>query len=320
MHKMLYYPDFEIQNENFLKFALLYIDEISPIIPESAMYLLSDSMKMVINNTNLIKPYSPQYEDGHLASIVAIERIKNCKNNGLQNNTLHSYTLYREKYSACFQNYCLENKMGEICEEGIRINEDAAYTYMSTLAEIISNETETDIITDNEDCSDLLLKYPLQPSKNKKHRLDVIQREMMFYVPVDFYKIPLEKFVELRSDYRFEKLRRNFVDELNLYLDLSDKNASEVDFHKVADCRSDIHGLLKEVFLSCASVAVGMHSFKSATSTGIGTLDFWGNFANTGICLDTLKQHSDEAKRYASKIKGKKQVRKYLAQIEQLWP
>ena len=41
----MYYPNFEIQDQNFLKFALLYIDEISPIIPENARETLSDPMR-----------------------------------------------------------------------------------------------------------------------------------------------------------------------------------------------------------------------------------------------------------------------------------
>lgn len=60
MHRLLYYPNFEIQDPNFLKFALLYIDEIRPIIPVAARRSLSDSMKNILNNTELICPYTPR--------------------------------------------------------------------------------------------------------------------------------------------------------------------------------------------------------------------------------------------------------------------
>ena len=53
MHKLLYYPNFEIQDQNFLKFALLYIDEIKPIIPVCARETLSDSMHNILKNTDL---------------------------------------------------------------------------------------------------------------------------------------------------------------------------------------------------------------------------------------------------------------------------
>lgn len=75
MHRLLYYPNFEIQDPNFLKFALLYIDEIRPIIPVAARRSLSDSMKNILNNTELICPYTPSYEDGYLASIAAVHYL-----------------------------------------------------------------------------------------------------------------------------------------------------------------------------------------------------------------------------------------------------
>lgn len=53
MHNLLYYPDFEVQDQNFLKFALLYIDEIRPIIPDNARGSLSGSMQHIMGYTNL---------------------------------------------------------------------------------------------------------------------------------------------------------------------------------------------------------------------------------------------------------------------------
>lgn len=91
MHRLLYYPNFEIQDQNFLKFALLYIDEIRPIIPERARESLGDSMRNILRNTELINPYSPSYENGRLASVAAIKYLEECKvfnqyGEGLQRN------------------------------------------------------------------------------------------------------------------------------------------------------------------------------------------------------------------------------------------
>lgn len=79
MHKLLYYPNFEIQDQNFLKFALLYIDEISPIIPENARESLSKPMRDILRNTELINLYSPNYENGYLASVAAIKYLNNSR-------------------------------------------------------------------------------------------------------------------------------------------------------------------------------------------------------------------------------------------------
>ena len=131
MHKLLYYPNFEIQDQNFLKFALLYIDEISPIIPENARESLSKPMRDILRNTELINLYSPNYENGYLASVAAIKYLNNSRifnqyGDGIQNNqrTPYNYTLYADKYTYEFENYCLENGLGKRCHEGILLNED----------------------------------------------------------------------------------------------------------------------------------------------------------------------------------------------------
>ena len=80
----------------------------------------------------------------------------------------------------------------------------------------------------------------------------------------------------------------------------------------------EIYALLKEIFISCSAVAVGVHSFGNMITADKGTLDFWGNAGNVGISLDTLKQHYFGAREYATRIERKKQARKYLAKLRQL--
>lgn len=325
MHKLLYYPDFEIQDENFLKFALLYVDEIRPIIPYNAMESLSETMHNIINNTDLINPYSPSYENGYLASIAAIEHLEERVSSDRYSYVSskikpasYDYTLYSEKYTNTFENYCLENGLGQRCDEGILLNTDTAYAYMSILAEIISKETEIDMITDIVKYSDPYLRYPAHINRKSRERLDIIQKEIQFYVPVDMYRIPLEAFVNLRSNSEFEIARRNFVAELNAVLDSYDKNASEVDLNNFMECKQEIYGILKELFISCAAVAVGVHSLGNMCLAEKGTLAFWENVGNVGISLDTLKQHYHAAREYAVKIERKRQARKYLAKLKQL--
>lgn len=327
MHRLLYYPNFEVQDHNFLKFALLYIDEIRPIIPEGFIKSLSDSMQNILRNTNLINPYAPNYENGYLASIATIEYLEEKAQydrygESLQRSDLgiHNYTLYSDKYTYEFENYCLENNLGERCKEGILLSEDVAYAYMSILAEIISKETETDMITDMAKYSDPVLRRPDRINRRIIDRLGTVQREIQFYVPVDMYRIPLQEFIKLRSDYKFETARKNFVAELNAVLDSYDTNVLEVDLYNVIECKQEIHGLIKELFVSCAVVVVGVHSFRNMCAAENGTLDFWTNVGSIGINLDTLKNHCYEARGYATRIERKRQARKYLAKLKQLRP
>ena len=230
----------------------------------------------------------------------------------------HNYTLYAEKYTYEFEKYCVENGLGERCDEGICIDEDVAYAYMSILAEIISKETEIDMITDNAKYSDPSLRNFHAVNRRMMDRLGTIRREIQFYVPVDMERIPLHEFIELRSDPKFERVRKNFVIELNHVLDSYDKSMEEVDLKKLMECKQEMYSFIKELFVSCAAVAVGVHSFGNMYATDRGTLDFWGNVGNLGISLDTLKQHCGLVREYAASIHRKKQARKYLAKLRQL--
>ena len=100
MHKLLYYPDFEIQDQNFLKFALLYIDEIKPIIPKCARETLSDSMRNILKSTDLINPYAPNYESGYVASLTAIKYLE-------EKNIAERYGTFRQKNIGLRHNYTL---------------------------------------------------------------------------------------------------------------------------------------------------------------------------------------------------------------------
>ena len=122
----------------------------------------------------------------------------------------------------------------------------------------------------------------------------------------------------MRSDPKFERVRKNFVIELNHVLDSYDKSMEEVDLKKLMECKQEMYSFIKELFISCAAVAVGVHSFGNMYTADRGTLDFWGNVGNLGISLDTLKQHCGLVREYAASIHRKKQARKYLAKLRQL--
>ena len=66
MKELLYYPGFEIKNETWLKFALLYLDHISPIIPyinASEKDYLTPTFLKVKNNSDLISIKRPTPDD-----------------------------------------------------------------------------------------------------------------------------------------------------------------------------------------------------------------------------------------------------------------
>lgn len=45
MRELIYYPSFEVRNREWLKFALIYLEYLDPIIPESGDVHLSDEYR-----------------------------------------------------------------------------------------------------------------------------------------------------------------------------------------------------------------------------------------------------------------------------------
>lgn len=119
MQNLLYYPNFEIQDMNFLKFALIYIDRIHPIIPTCAMDSLSNEMKDIMKYTDLMEQLQPSYSCGKLASEAVMEFLeKNIRYDKYDYSFPNEkkkhredekdFILYLEKYTNNFENYCLE--------------------------------------------------------------------------------------------------------------------------------------------------------------------------------------------------------------------
>lgn len=325
MNKLLYYPHFEVQDETFLKFALLYIDEIKPIIPVCAMDTLSRNTQDILTNTSLISPYVPEYTDGELASKAAILYLENLLRKKADNRDdvkiitgRKDYLLYSDKYTYEFEQYCIESGVGSRCDNGIVLGRNIAFAYMSILAEIISHKTELDMITDNLHYSDSILRNTTCYNRKKLDRLDVVQKELQFQIPVDVAKIPLEKFIELRKDDRFDNARKCFVAELNNILDKYDMDIMKVDLYDFFECKNEITRLIGEVFGGLLTMAMAVRSLKNMYVNESRALDFFADFGSSVASIEKIKQRWGNVNDYIEKIGNKKLARKYLTRLNRL--
>lgn len=235
MRDMIYFPGFEVKNENWLKFALLYFDTLRPIIPYtvySEERYLSDTFQRVMGETDLIEPYRPEYEEGSCASILACEEfekflshpeiygayfcgsksgahIKKWKNRNYQD-----CTLFSGKYSQIFFDFCTKNKIATPCQEGIHISNDLAFVYMSLLADVISKRHEYEMITDVQKYSRYLINRDLTVSKENQNRITAAQNNIEFSLPTELNHIPLERFVQLRNDRSFNATRKAYMTQI----------------------------------------------------------------------------------------------------------
>src|SRR5690554_6211974 len=54
--KALYYPTIDIENENWLKTAVLFVDEISTIVPESIKDPYQNNSTLYLSDIGFLKP------------------------------------------------------------------------------------------------------------------------------------------------------------------------------------------------------------------------------------------------------------------------
>ena len=234
----------------------------------------------------------------------------------------YNYTLYEGKYTLQFEEYCLENGLAERCDEGIFLNSHIAYIYMSVLAEVISYEENMDTITDFSRYADPLFKEPLfthkREERKRERKLESIKREIQFQLPVDIRKIPLHTFISLRSNEKFNELRKYFNKELNEILDKQDMNLSEVNLYNYLDCKREMYALMKETYGACVSVLMGVISFRNILGNADNAIDFFGNLGNISVRMSDVKKHMDASQVFERNMEGKKKARKYLAKLNRV--
>lgn len=336
MRDMIYFPGFEVKNENWLKFALLYFDVLRPIIPytfyDKERYL-SETFQRIMGETDLIRPYQPDYEEGFCASILACEEFEKFLSHPeiygayfygsrsgshiqrWRNRKYQDCTLFSGKYSQEFFDFCIDNNIATPCQEGIRISNDLAFVYMSLLADVISKQHEYEMITDVQKYSQYLINKDLTISRENKNKISVAQNNIEFSLPADLDHIPLERFVQLRKDRDFNAARKAFMSQIEQLI-LHQENGDYFSLEYLLSYKKDFVKIGQQVFSFTASAIVSSFSFYS----------LFNNQQNVIVpvlasaVLDTIavKDAYSNFPQYVDGIKEKRLARKYVAKIEAL--
>ena len=325
MRSMIYYPGFELENETWLKFALLYFEELRPIIPPMVTkrenYLSPTAIK-IMESTNLIRPYQPEYAEGCCASIIACEQFERYLANPKRytdffsrySNTdlIRKWTspdnqnckLYEGKFSTTFYDYCVEHHLARPFEQGIYISKDLAFVYMSLLADIISKNQEYEMFTDIGRYDTLLLYNDRATKPSQRTYYQKARTEIEFAIPTQINNIPLDTIIALRKDRSFDSGRRAFVFEFENYMRLrqKDPNAS---FEEALRIRGDILNIISKLFGPIKSLYL---AFKDVA--GLPLVD------TLSIAIDNKDDwETSSLQSYIGNIRSKKQANRYLAKL-----
>ncbi len=327
MKSLLYYPGFEVRSEDWLKFALLYLDELHPIIPEAGERYLSDTVETIRSETDLIWPDSPDYEEGCAATLDAIELVNRMLQNPrdygdiigdreypanwrlLQN---HQYTLFEAKYTPAWKEFCLSEGLAITSDEGLRLARPLGLIYMSFLAHTISEARGTPPITDYEEMDHIsILTRKASPSTRKKTAIakSIIQLKL----PANISALDIRKLIAHRESEGFKERLHAFHSELEKHL--TEVEAGETDRTFLDSRGSTINEFSDEI----VSLGVGVAGFSLGVwlllSKPASTVEYAKEVtAGTALTVGSVISIRNTWKN----TKTKRLTRKYLGKLEKI--
>lgn len=161
--KALYYPTIDIINEEWLKTAVLFWDEICTIVPESISNPYRENTTQYLHDEGLLTPISIN-PDSRIVEEISVDAVNYLNTNEgfqcLTRNNQHS-VIHRDKLprdiSRLFRMHPekLPYEIQHILREDfthdgwLNVNSDFAIYYMTLLANKISNNHSIALLTDN---------------------------------------------------------------------------------------------------------------------------------------------------------------------------
>lgn len=335
MSDMIYYPGFEVKDETWLKFALLYLDRIRPIIPYTIApkeRYISETFLRIMGETDLVRPYKPDFNEGMCASELACteferylqhpERYARFFGQPYASRLIDKWklpkyqdcTLFEGKYSYEFFRFCIENQIASPCREGIKISNDLAYVYMSFLADVISRNNEMEMITDEQRYTQMLLKNPQLTSSSRRAYEHTVKNELTLALPDHLSEIPIQEIIELRKDKDFNSARTEYVKQLSKMVDSKEGRRPYGRLEDMLRCEKEYLQICGSVFCMIASATLTAISIGAAVENG-QAVDWISVAASTYLDAKGVNDGFWGMREFVDELKSKRLARKYIAKL-----
>ncbi len=216
MKKLLYYPNLEPPSTEWLKFSILYLEKFESIVPYNRQHLISDDYRRLTQETDLVSLYAPTYDQGERASLKAIEQTEKILNNPYKRSFLFNsvniyrkwkdennwnYTIYSEKFSHQWKEYCVNNKIARLTNDGLEMPKELAFLFMTYLAQEISHERNGSIITDNIEF-DNYSNFSRTQSPDLRIRNKFMKGIINLLVPANISELSIDELIKFRNKNR----------------------------------------------------------------------------------------------------------------------
>ena len=234
MKKLIYYPSFETYNYKWLKFALLYIDELKPIVPLSGDRYLSDIYNQILDETDLLNLHRPTYFEGEVASKKAVDAVEKVLNNpakycsifhtsnilyNWRNKSNHKFLIFDEKFTHAWESFCSSNKFSTATRKGIKVSKTLANIYMTILAHSIGQKTNISPITERIDLDRFSIFLATAPTNDVS--FDLAKNIIKLQIPKDLKNISFDKIIKIRNKKGYKNKLRAFHEEQEKFISRS---------------------------------------------------------------------------------------------------
>lgn len=231
MKNLIYYPTFEPTDRNWLKYALIYIEKFTPIIPQTAYSELSNEYKAIIEETDLVHIHEPKWWQGDHASTKALKEIAFIEKNPEQyrdklksvninrvwkNPENWNFEIYDEKFNFPFKDRCIEMGLGKPTKKGLMTSKELAQVFMTFLVNEVAYETGLSPITDSNEY-DNLSTYLRAKNLRQEDIVQSAKTVIDLNLPNNIESIPIDKFIEFRNNTEINELRKTFNSSLNKF-------------------------------------------------------------------------------------------------------
>lgn len=352
MREIIYYPGFEVEDPNWLKFALLYVDRLRPIIPYTVAgrpECFSEGFWRVMRETDLIDPIDPLADALNesaglfttetslpylVSEAVSAELASYLENpekrhrvfpNRRGRDLLDTWArpssrkavLYSAKYDAPFADFCLSYGLAEPCSDGLLVAKQLAEVYMTAFAEFIAADAGLEIITDRPELARFLNRKAETNALFTGSNLRLLKRRFNLVLPQNLAAVPLEKIIDFRNSGRVGFMRSEYLRAAEDCL-RSEPDRRGEDEYALRLLSDDMARLLVSLGLTAATAAVQAVTILSHLENGLnpGSLALAGAAAVLGIREITREQ--DNVGTLIKKLRGKSLTRRYALSVKKL--
>jgi len=325
MENLVYFPTFEPLSQKWLKFAILYVENFNPIIPYSGNSQLSNAYVKVIEETDLIVPYQPKYDQGDRASVKVVDffdkvmgkpdRYVNVFNkpNIIRDfqNPKERFKIYSEKFSYTFEDFCLKNRLAIKTDGGVLVSEELAFIYLAFLAEEIAYDEGKSIITDSNRFDNFLNFNRMNPH-GVRIRTDFAQGILSLLIPKNITEISIDRLIVFRRKQR--NRIRAFNHELNHAFDQLQNGITEEAFvERFTNIYSELTSEILAQGIGIASIPLGTYLLMSNSDTK--GLEYVNQIAGG---LGLIMAGRLAIGRRWKEIVSKHNCKRYLTQLQQI--